>query len=208
MHTPVIVKVLASLALLLVLNNVLKQLMLSVAIGALVLGFWCGHSPFGVIKIAWWKVSSLENLLLILIIMEIIALSNLMSKTGVMRDLVDTIQSKVSPRTSMATLPAVIGLLPMPGGAIFSAPLVDDIDSAKCLDPSLKTRVNYWFRHIWEFWWPLYPGVLLTLTTTGLAVWQLAAIQLPLTPCLRHGRVLLPSQKGRVSGHKQNRHRG
>ncbi len=78
-------------------------------------------------------------------------------------------------------LPAVIGLLPMPGGALFSAPLVDECDVHGELDPLLKTRLNYWFRHIWEYFWPLYPGVLLAVDLTGLEIWQFAAVQFPLT---------------------------
>jgi hypothetical protein len=44
--------------------------------------------------------------------------------------------------------PALIGLLPMPGGAIFSAPMVKDIGSRYQLSGSQLSYINYWFRHI------------------------------------------------------------
>ncbi|MCK5802729.1 MAG: DUF401 family protein, partial [Lentisphaeria bacterium] len=82
---------------------------------------------------------------------------------------------------AIAALPAIIGLLPMPGGAIFSAPLVDDCDPEKRIDGLLKTHINYWFRHVWEYWWPLYPGVLMLQAATGLDAWQLLLFHLPLS---------------------------
>jgi integral membrane protein (TIGR00529 family) len=69
----------------------------------------------------------------------------------------------------------------MPGGAIFSAPLVDDCDDKRQLPPLLKTEINYWFRHLWEYWWPLYPGVILALELTGLSELEFIALELPLS---------------------------
>lgn len=63
-------------------------------------------------------------------------------------------------RAAMAAAPAFIGLLPMPGGALFSAPMVDELSRDLELSPADRTLVNYWFRHIWEWTWPLYPGIL------------------------------------------------
>ena len=113
--------------------------------------------------------------------MQVIGLSNQMSSTGTMKKLVTAVRSRVSQRTSMALLPAVIGLLPMPGGAIFSAPLVDDCDPSKNVYSLLKTKINYWFRHIWEYWWPLYPGVLLAIDITGLPIITFILLQLPMS---------------------------
>ncbi len=178
---PVIIKVLASLALILVLTRVSKNLMVSAAVGAVLLGAWCGHPALKILEISWKSFSSADNLMLMLVVIEVISLSRQMSEAGVTKDLVAAVQSRVSRRASLATLPAVIGLLPMPGGAAFSAPLVDDVDSDSNLDPMLKTRINYWFRHIWEYWWPLYPGVLLALAITKLDLWQLILLHLPLS---------------------------
>ena len=41
--------------------------------------------------------------------------------------------------------------------------------------------VNYWFRHIWEYWWPLYPGVLLITALGGFNLWSLVLTALPMT---------------------------
>jgi integral membrane protein (TIGR00529 family) len=81
----------------------------------------------------------------------------------------------------LAGLPALVGLLPMPGGAVFSAPLVASMDTENELGVAHKAAINYWFRHIWEYWWPLYPGVLLAITYSGLPAALFYLIQIPFT---------------------------
>ncbi len=81
----------------------------------------------------------------------------------------------------MALLPALVGLLPMPDGALFSAPLVNDCDSPGAVLPLVKGRINYWFRHVWEYWWPLYGGVLLAVELSGLQIEHFVAAGVPIT---------------------------
>ena len=181
LSAPALAKVLGTLALILILNGITRNLMAAIAAGALVLGLWSGQPLLEVGRIAWRRFSSLDNLLLMVVICQIIWLSSLMAKTGVMQDMVRSAGERVPHRMSFAALPAVIGLLPMPGGAMFSAPMVDSADRGGKLPSLLKTQTNYWFRHVWEYWWPLYPGVILTLDMTGLEIWQLIPAQLPVS---------------------------
>jgi hypothetical protein len=181
LQVPAIIKVLATLGLILLLSRMVGNLIVSIAAGGLVLGLWSGHSVAAVGRIAWERFSSIDNLLLMLVICLIIWLSSLMAKTGVMQDMVETLKQRVPRRLSFAVLPAVIGLLPMPGGAMFSAPMVDSVDSSKSIPGLLKAQTNYWFRHVWEYWWPLYPGVILAMDITGLEIWQIFIIGFPVS---------------------------
>jgi len=178
---PVLVKVVGSLALILIVNRVVRNLSVSVAAGTLALGLWTGYPASVVLGAAWARLRSVDQLCLLGTVFLVIWLSSQMAAAGVLEDLVGSVRSRLSRRASMAVLPAVIGFLPMPGGAIFSAPLVDRCDTDGLVEPLLKTKANYWFRHIWEYWWPLYPGVLLALAITGLDLWQFALVQMPLT---------------------------
>lgn len=178
---PYVLRVLLSLVIILAANKLLKQLLLSLLLGTFCLALWCGHSLHTIAAISWERFSGLDNLLLMLVVSQVIWLSTQMSKTGTMAELVNAVRALVSQRTAMAMLPAVIGLLPMPGGAIFSAPLVDDCDRDKSIKPLLKTKINYWFRHLWEYWWPLYPGVLMAIAITGLPMLTFMLLQLPLS---------------------------
>lgn len=177
---PVVVKVLGALGLVLLLNGRFRHLSVSLTCGVVLLAAWSGHPPVRAVAITWARFSSRSHLLLLVITMQVVWLSSQMAATGVMRDLVDAVKSRLSQRAAMAVLPCVIGALPMPGGALFSAPLVADCDRDTAVEPLLKVQINYWFRHVWEYWWPLYPGVLLALDISGLEIWQFMLVQLPL----------------------------
>jgi len=64
-------------------------------------------------------------------------------------------------KINIMLLPAFLGLLPSPGGALFSAPLVAEAGSDLEMSLETKSLVNYWFRHLWEYFIPLYPGIIL-----------------------------------------------
>ena len=178
---PYIVRVLVSLLIILVVNKYMKHLWAAVLIGTAFLALWSGHGLINIYHISWARISSPNTIFFGIIIFQIVWLSSQMTFTNVMSDLVGAVKSIVSHRTSMAMLPAIIGFLPMPGGAIFSAPLVDECDEDGEVEPLLKTKINYWFRHVWEYWWPLYPVVLLTSDITGLSIVQVMVVNIPLS---------------------------
>jgi len=121
-----------------------------------------------------------DSLVLAVTILLLLSLSILMQRGGQTERIVELARLLLRrPAVTMTALPALIGLLPMPGGALFSAPMVRAAAGAAGGDGGLLSAVNYWFRHIWEHWWPLYPGVLLAVTyADGYATY--AAAMLPL----------------------------
>ncbi len=177
---PYLVRVILSLFSILLIQKVSKSLELALGFGILILGLWAGHSPPAAIQIILNRVLSLDSLFLTLVIVGVIWLSSLLAEAGIMKDLVSSLEKRLSKRWLVAALPAVVGLLPMPAGALFSAPLLDDGDTNKEMDPLQKTRINYWFRHVWEYWWPLYPGVLLAVDITGVPVWKFVLVMFPM----------------------------
>jgi len=85
------------------------------------------------------------------------------------------------PRTVGSVMTALIGLLPMPGGALFSAPMVDASLASLPVNKEQKTIINYWFRHIWEYWWPIFPGVILALALLKVETWIYISAMAPIT---------------------------
>jgi len=181
MDIPLIIKVLASLGVIMLLSKWMKHLHFPILAGALFLGISCGHNLQNISSIAIERAFSRNNCYMIAVVVMIICLSSQMSEAGIMKKLVIRVRARVSQRTAMGLLPALIGLLPMPGGALFSAPLVDDCDHTRNIPPLLKTRINYWFRHVWEYWWPLYPGVLLAMEITGIDTVTFMLVLFPLS---------------------------
>jgi uncharacterized protein len=77
--------------------------------------------------------------------------------------------------------PPIIGFLPMLGGALISAPLVDVSTKNMNLKPEFKTFVNYWFRHVWEYVWPVYASLVLFTMLSGIPLKTIILLQSPFT---------------------------
>jgi integral membrane protein (TIGR00529 family) len=90
----------------------------------------------------------------------------------------------------IAALPALIGLLPMVGGAMFSAPMVEEVGSRLDVGKARKTFINYWFRHVWEPVFPLYPSLMVGAALLGLTPTQLMIATWPMTLAAILGGVL------------------
>jgi integral membrane protein (TIGR00529 family) len=157
------------------------QLGLSIVVSAVLLTLWTGTGAGG----ALYQARNLclpDNSLLLVVILLLLFFTEALDKTGRMRRTIDGLQSWLkSPRLLLAGLPALVGLLPMPGGALFSAPMVAAIDADRGLSAPHKAAINYWFRHIWEYWWPLYPGIILAIKYSGLSSGLFFLIQMPFT---------------------------
>lgn len=107
-------------------------------------------------------------------------MENILRTTGTLKKMVESLFELLpDPRIVMAAMPAVIGMLPSPGGAVFSAPMVKEASSHLDIPPDRKAFINYWYRHIWEYVSPLYPGIILTAAVAGLSVQQLALANAP-----------------------------
>jgi hypothetical protein len=115
-------------------------------------------------------------------IVLIMTLSEILKQTAGLEGVVKGLQALVpSGRVVIAALPALVGLLPMVGGAMFSAPMVDEVGDHLGFDQERKTFINYWFRHIWEYIFPVYPSMMLGAALLELSTRQLAAATWPLT---------------------------
>lgn len=116
------------------------------------------------------------------IIILVIFLSNLLREKGNLRNIVVSLESFIrNPRLNLIIPPALLGLLPMPAGALFSAPMVEESSKNLRISTESKTFLNYWFRHIWEYCWPLYPALILTATILNVPIRRIIITQLPLT---------------------------
>jgi len=91
---------------------------------------------------------------LALLMTLIYLLAKCMQETGAIDKLIISLRSFFSKGGTLAIIPAVYGLMPNPGGSLFSAPLVDSEGTKYHLDKDQKNFVNVWFRHIW---FPIYP---------------------------------------------------
>lgn len=123
-----------------------------------------------------------ESLQLLGLVLLITFLGHLLRHAGSLGRLIVALRSLLRDRrAAMAVAPAFVGLLPMPGGAAFSAPMVGELISDVKVPREDATLINFWFRHVWEWAWPLYPAVLIASNLTGAPLDRIVLAQLPCT---------------------------
>ena len=124
-----------------------------------------------------------KTLLLLAALFSILFFSNLLKETGRMNKILEGFRHILKDmRVVIALLPAMIGLMPLVGGALVSAPMVVEGSDLLRLSPERRTFINYWFRHIWEYILPTYPALILAATLVGVPVRKLGWVNFPLTP--------------------------
>jgi integral membrane protein (TIGR00529 family) len=102
-------------------------------------------------------------------------------------------------------LPALVGLLPMPAGAMMSAPMVQQVGIKRNIPVDVIMVVNYWFRHVLEFFWPLYLGVVMTASLLRIEIRNIILAQLPLGVFLVLGGVLFCTSRIKIDNNSINR---
>lgn len=95
-----------------------------------------------------------QTIELALLMTLIFILAKLMQETGAITKLIDSLRTFFSKGGTLGVIPAVYGLMPVPGGALFSAPMINEEGDKYHLDKNQKNFLNIWFRHIW---FPIYP---------------------------------------------------
>jgi len=154
-----------SLAVLLVVSR--KSLMTSIFLGALILGTFTLPPR----ELAWQFWSSLIDLSVILLALSvgfIPLIGGVLSQSGKMDDLVKNM--RIGKKAFLAFSPALVGMLPMPGGALLSAPLVEK--TGKGMPKERKAGLNVWFRHILYLVYPLEPALIISIKLANLDIYE------------------------------------
>jgi hypothetical protein len=119
-----------------------------------------------------------STLRLICIVSMINILGYLLREFGQVDNALKSLQFLGS-KNILALIPAVFGLMPMPGGALVSAPIIDPDASKVGLSQEYKTFINFWFRHVIFFIFPLNAGMILASELSGMSVYRIILYQLP-----------------------------
>lgn len=117
---------------------------------------------------------------IVLATFAVMLLSQLYKETGMISKLNESIGNMINnPKIVLCVLPAIIGLLPVAGGALMSAPLVDAEAEKIGLGPERKAYINVWFRHTIFPVYPLSQPLIVAAAMMGTAVPMLIFSQIP-----------------------------
>lgn len=137
---------------------------LSLILGSLIVGVFSLREidpvdiPKAIIEASFYSFKTdqivTQTIELALLMTLIFILAKLMQETGAITKLIDSLRTFFSKGGTLGVIPAVYGLMPVPGGALFSAPMINKEGDKYHLDKNQKNFLNIWFRHVW---FPIYP---------------------------------------------------
>ncbi len=126
-------------------------------------------SPFNFLKTFYKSMTSSISLELLIALTFIRMFEMILREKNILQQMMESIKGILkSKRGVIISMPLLIGMLPSVGGAYFSAPMVNEATKGLKLTAEDKAYTNYWYRHPWEFIFPLYPGIILTSVITGI----------------------------------------
>ncbi len=118
---------------------------------------------------------------LVTVIMLIGFLGYIYRDSGQVERVIEELRNLVPDRRLViASIPAIFGLMPMPGGALVSAPMIDEEGDELGLNPADKTFINWWFRHIWFSIYPLGLGLIIAALISGVNLYYIVLFNIPI----------------------------
>jgi len=153
---------------------------LSILTGSLILTV-TSEAPVEVLVEAGRRTVTDPNTLNLAVAVALITvLGYILKETSLMTELIEGLRGVLPARVLLAMIPAMFGLLTMPGGALMSAPFNEPEANRLGLKPEQKTFINVWFRHVWYWASPLSPVAILAASLAGFTLNGFLGAQLPI----------------------------
>ncbi|MCK4477369.1 DUF401 family protein [Candidatus Bathyarchaeota archaeon] len=134
----------------------------------------------GVFKVLVETTFNLLTISLVAVTWGIMLLSLLYRETKALESLSRSFSGLLkNPKLIVSALPAMIGLLAVPGGALMSAPLVEKEAEKLKLEENKKAFVNVWFRHVIFPVYPMSQVIILAATLTHTSITSIVISQIP-----------------------------
>lgn len=128
--------------------------------------------------------TSLQNSILAVIMIGM--LGTILKHYGILEKIVRNLEVLIhNPKIILMILPAILGMLPVPGGAMLSAPFVKDICENMHLPANRKTVINLAFRHITPMFLVPFGSsmILVNSILPEIGIYRLIALNIPLVIC-------------------------
>jgi uncharacterized protein len=112
----------------------------------------------------------------------ILTLARALQETGGIEKLVKSLRAYLPHGETLGIIPSIYGLMPIVGGAMLSAPLIDSEGDRYGLSQQQKNFLNIWFRHVWMSVYPVSAGIILVCSEAfaGIPVYRLIYMNIPM----------------------------
>lgn len=143
-----------------------KNLGVAMFVGAFILGI--ATVPQSLPWIFRSTITDSSTILLALIVGLISIIGGTLETSGQMDNLVSNM--RIGKKAFLMISPALVGMLPMPGGALLSAPLIEG--GGEGISNEKKAGLNVWFRHILYLVYPLSPTLMVSTEIAQIDMYQ------------------------------------
>ena len=124
-----------------------------------------GHGVDGLIKVFVTTFTSKKTFETVMAVFMVSLLGGLCGKYGILDKIVHSLRKLIrSPKVILMIIPAMVGLLTVPGGAIMSVPFIDKLGNDLGLSGDRKAAINLSFRHVGSVLMP-YSAALLVVSS-------------------------------------------
>jgi integral membrane protein (TIGR00529 family) len=135
---------------------------ISLIVGTCIAGLLSGMGLLGFGTAVAHGLLSSVTIELAIAVALISGLGKIMKENGDLELMIDSLVALFRrPKLLTMILPALIGTINVPGGAIMSAPMVEENGKILGLDATTKSAINLFFRHIGYFVYPLYSSLII-----------------------------------------------
>lgn len=174
---------------------------LALLAGTVVLALFSGLSPAEFARMVARGLTQRQAVELVLDVAVITSLAGVLKRFGLLDTMVRSITSVLGgARLAIMAVPSLIGTLPVLGGAILSAPMVDGLGDRLSLTRAGKAAVNLVFRHAWFYVAPFAPSVILVSHLSGVPLGRVILGQSPFAAAmLLVGYLTLLRRPGRLA---------
>src|SRR6056297_2106698 len=175
-----IIKLLIILIFIIFLLKINLNLSLNLLINSLLIGLLFRIDIIRILII--WRDAILNptSIELLGIIFLLYVLSICMEKLKKFERMVYFLQEMITDyRLVMILIPSFVSLLPIQGGAIFSAPMFKSIGDVNKISAEKNMFINYWFRHIVILIYPLNPSIILYASLLSISLKKLIVLLCP-----------------------------
>ncbi|MFO8133056.1 MAG: DUF401 family protein [Thermoplasmatota archaeon] len=155
-----------------------KNFGVAMVLGALLLGLLA--RPERIPNIVYETATDWQVITLVAIVICIKLFATVLQDTGQIPLVIDHLKRVIPQRGMLAIIPFIFGLLPIPGGALLSAPMVDEQGKKLNVDREGRTFLNLWFRHIGFLVFPLSTALVVMSQVSEVSINRLIVVQAPI----------------------------
>jgi integral membrane protein (TIGR00529 family) len=132
------------------------------------------------IRTVFTALSTPATITLIFTVVLLGVLGHILKETGSLERMVSSLHGLFrSKQVIIGLVPGLIGLVSVPGAAIISAPMVDEVGEDLGYSASRRAAINMLFRHVWFPAYPMAASLISLAALGGVSIYQLIRFNLP-----------------------------